>query len=197
MPTRRLGTLTAVAVTVLCIALFGVAHGAVVACVVAPVLAALATRSAGPSCPPGALTGLPFALDLGAAVLRGGAPVSVALEQAAPAAGGPLANSLSQIARLLRLGAAPVEAWRTVPDDARLASLAAVSLRSATSGIRLAGAWEQLAGELRAERRAQALAKAHRAGVFAMAPLGLCFLPAFVCLGVIPDVLGVVRGALG
>jgi hypothetical protein len=28
-----------------------------------------------------------------------------------------------------------------------------------------------------------------------MAPLGLCFLPAFVCLGVVPVVLGIARTA--
>ena len=30
-----------------------------------------------------------------------------------------------------------------------------------------------------------------RAGVWVLAPLGLCFLPAFVCLGVVPLVLGI------
>jgi hypothetical protein len=28
-----------------------------------------------------------------------------------------------------------------------------------------------------------------------MAPLGLCFLPAFVCLGVVPTVIGLAGGA--
>ena len=48
-----------------------------------------------------------------------------------------------------------------------------------------------LAADLREEDRASAVARAHRAGVWAMAPLGLCFLPAFICLGVIPVVAGV------
>ena len=33
------------------------------------------------------------------------------------------------------------------------------------------------------------LSRARSAGVVAMAPLGLCFLPAFVCLGIVPIVL--------
>jgi pilus assembly protein TadC len=31
----------------------------------------------------------------------------------------------------------------------------------------------------------------HRAAVWVLAPLGLCFLPAFLCLGVLPLVLGI------
>jgi pilus assembly protein TadC len=35
------------------------------------------------------------------------------------------------------------------------------------------------------------LSKAERVGVWSLLPLGLCFLPAFVCLGVVPVILGV------
>jgi hypothetical protein len=40
-------------------------------------------------------------------------------------------------------------------------------------------------------------ADVRRAGVWVLAPLGLCFLPAFVCLGVVPLVLGIAEGVLG
>jgi hypothetical protein len=33
--------------------------------------------------------------------------------------------------------------------------------------------------------------------VLAIAPLAACFLPAFVCLGVVPVVVGVAQSALG
>jgi hypothetical protein len=33
--------------------------------------------------------------------------------------------------------------------------------------------------------------------VWVLAPLGLCFLPAFVCLGVAPMVLGIARNVFG
>jgi hypothetical protein len=29
-----------------------------------------------------------------------------------------------------------------------------------------------------------------------MAPLGLCFLPAFVCIGIVPTVVGIASGVL-
>jgi hypothetical protein len=55
--------------------------------------------------------------------------------------------------------------------------------------------WEDTAAGLRGELRAVALARAARAGVLGMAPLGLCFLPAFVCLGVVPDVVALFGGS--
>ena len=36
-----------------------------------------------------------------------------------------------------------------------------------------------------------------KAGVWVLAPLGVCFLPAFVCLGVVPLVLGIAGNVLG
>jgi Flp pilus assembly protein TadB len=140
---------------------------------------------------------LALCLDLVAAALRSGQPVPAALALAAPAAGADAAADLAQVARLLRLGAEPAEAWRAVADDGPLAPVAQAACRSADSGIRLARGLEQVAGDMRAEVRAAAQARAQRAGVLAMAPLGLCFLPAFVCLGVLPVVVGVARGAFG
>ncbi|MCU1692975.1 MAG: hypothetical protein JWM64_2066, partial [Frankiales bacterium] len=48
----------------------------------------------------------------------------------------------------------------------------------------------RLAAEARASATARAEQRARRAGVLAVAPLGLCFLPAFVLLGVVPVVVG-------
>ncbi|MCW2524955.1 MAG: putative type secretion system integral rane subunit, partial [Frankiales bacterium] len=50
--------------------------------------------------------------------------------------------------------------------------------------------------ELRERHQQEALAAAERAGVWSMVPLGLCFLPAYVCIGVVPVVLGVGGQAL-
>ena len=40
-------------------------------------------------------------------------------------------------------------------------------------------------------------AEIDRAGVLVSGPLGLCFLPAFVCLGIVPVVVGLARDVLG
>lgn len=119
-----------------------------------------------------------------------------ALRRAAPALGGDTASTLIRIASLLQLGADPASAWAAARDGP-LAAVATVAIRSARSGIKLADAMERTAIDLRAERVAAAAARAQRAGVHALGPLAACFLPAFVCLGVVPVVVGVARGVLG
>jgi pilus assembly protein TadC len=74
--------------------------------------------------------------------------------------------------------------------------VASTARRSAESGVRLARGFEVLADELRADSRAAAAARAQRAGVWAIAPLGLCFLPAFACLGIVPVIVGIAHGVL-
>ncbi len=194
---RRLQGTAVVAAALGAVALLGPVTGTAVATLLAPVavvtVARLTARPAHPRPDPG----LALLLDLAAAALRAGQPVAAALELAAPASQeGPRAI-FGQVAGLLRLGTDPAEAWELAAADARLAPVARAAARSASSGARLALGWEQLAGELRAEQRASAEARAQRAGVWAMAPLGLCFLPAFVCLGVVPIVVGIASAAFG
>src|SRR5947208_3336324 len=78
----------------------------------------------------------------------------------------------------------------------RRGEVAVVVVRSAARGLKLASGLEGLAADIRAERAAAAAARAHRAGVVAMAPLAACFLPSFVCLGIVPVLVGVARSAL-
>lgn len=136
------------------------------------------------------------ALDLAAAVLRSGQSVPTALTLTAPVLPGPLAAQWRRTAALLALGADPVRAWTDLGTDPALAPVATAARRSADSGARLARTFTQLAADTRAAVRADALARANRAGVFAMAPLGLCFLPAFICLGIVPTVVGIAQGVL-
>jgi Flp pilus assembly protein TadB len=140
--------------------------------------------------------GLPFALDLAAAALRCGRDVANALRVAAPVLAPATAAQWRRVAGLIALGADPDQAWMSVGDDAELAPVAVAARRSAKSGARLAAAFSRLARDLRAERRSTALARANRAGVLAMAPLGLCFLPAFVCIGIVPTIVGIASGVL-
>jgi Flp pilus assembly protein TadB len=141
--------------------------------------------------------GVPLVLDLVAAALRAGRTLPDALELAAPAGRADTAAPLIRVARLLRLGADPPQAWSVIDAADPLRPVVPVAVRSATSGLKLAAAFERLAAGLRADRAAAALARAHRAGVFALAPLAACFLPSFVCLGIVPTVVGVVGAALG
>jgi len=147
--------------------------------------------------PAAADSGLALALDLTAAGLRSGRPLSAALGHAARAVAAPMADVLARAAALDRLGAPADEVWSGLPGDGPLGELARVATRSAASGLKLAAGLERLAADLRAERAAAAAVSAHRAAVWAVAPLAACFLPSFLCLGVIPVVVGVARQVVG
>ncbi|WP_375482052.1 type II secretion system F family protein [uncultured Jatrophihabitans sp.] len=199
-PARRLRggpALAAVLAAVACVVTAGPRVGLVAALVLAPV-AGLGVRAAGRR--PGRLRtdrSIALPLDLAAAVLRSGRPLADALALAAPAAGPDSAPLLLRVAGLVRLGAGAEDAWSVVPDAHPLRPLAASAVRSAASGIKVADAFERHAAEIRAEAVSAATARAQRAGITAMAPLAACFLPSFVCLGVVPIVVGMATHALG
>jgi pilus assembly protein TadC len=139
---------------------------------------------------------LPLVLDLLAVCLRAGMPLVGALEAVAEALPGPFSGDLSRVAGLLRLGSPPTTAWSGLAQDPDLAAVAAAAGRSAESGSRLAASFERLAVERRSALAAAGEASARKAGVVAMAPLALCFLPAFVCLGLVPIVLSLASEVL-
>lgn len=132
------------------------------------------------------------AWDLLAAALRAGLPVPEAVRAVLPGVPAAAAGRLREVVDLLTLGADPVEAWATALAHPDTAALARAARRTARSGAALAGAAADLAAEARAGVADQAEARAQRAAVLVAGPLALCFLPAFLCLGVVPVVIGVV-----
>jgi type II secretion system (T2SS) protein F len=138
-----------------------------------------------------------FVLDLLASALTAGAPPELAIEGVVAAVRQHgtdnlrrAVDPLSRVGRLLQLGSEPVAAWATLHSVPGYAPVADCGRRCATSGARLASGLAVVAAELRARHQAEALARAQRVGVWSLLPLGLCFLPAFVCLGVVPVLLG-------
>ncbi|WP_346621449.1 type II secretion system F family protein [Blastococcus montanus] len=138
---------------------------------------------------------LPAACDLLAVCLTAGLPLAGALAAVADAVPAPLGSRLRTVASLCRLGAGPRQAWADVPPE--LAGLARVLVRAGESGAAAVPALHALAEETRAAARAGAEAAVQRAGVWVLAPLGVCFLPAFLCLGVVPLVLGIAGEVFG
>ncbi|MBA3252414.1 MAG: type II secretion system F family protein [Geodermatophilaceae bacterium] len=134
---------------------------------------------------------LPGALDLVGVCLRSGQPVAAALAQVAAILEGPLAADLAVAAAMHGLGADPRSAWTEWSADPVLAPVARCMSRTGSSGAALSRALVVLAEESRAHDAERAEVAARRVGVLVLAPLGLCFLPAFVCLGVVPTVLGI------
>ncbi|MGH3342157.1 MAG: type II secretion system F family protein [Carbonactinosporaceae bacterium] len=140
---------------------------------------------------------LPVAADLLAACLYAGSPLADAAEVTGGAVGGPLGEELQAVVTHLRLGGDPAHSWLALTRDPPLAAFGRALARAADSGAPVADAVRLLADEQRVVRRWAAEAEARRAGVRATAPLGLCFLPAFVATGVLPVILGAASDVLG
>jgi Flp pilus assembly protein TadB len=139
---------------------------------------------------------LAAAADLIAASLRAGAPVSAAVLAAGETLAGPLSPSLVRIGQQLRLGVPPAEAWRPLAAVAAAGRVIAAARRSAESGAALSGALTRCADDLRTDAEHDRQARAQRAAVLLVLPLGLCFLPAFVLAGLVPVVLAVLGEVL-
>lgn len=134
--------------------------------------------------------GLAAGWDLLAACLRAGLPVPTGVRAVADGLPAAARDPLRTAAELLALGADPVDAWAPALACDATAGLARGARRTARSGTALAGVASALAADVRAAAGDAAEAKAQRAGVLITGPLGLCFLPAFVCLGIVPVVVG-------
>lgn len=130
-------------------------------------------------------------LDLAAACLSAGASVPGLLE----ALGRALEEEgLGVVGRALLLGAGWEEAWQAPEDPhwrerrARLESCLRPGWEDGASPIGLLGA---TARALRAGRRARDEEAAERLAVRLVLPLGACYLPAFIILGIVPVVASV------
>ncbi|MCS0639264.1 type II secretion system F family protein [Streptomyces sp. LP05-1] len=139
---------------------------------------------------------LPLAADLLAACLSAGAGPQQAADAVGRSLGGPLGDRLARAAAELRLGGEPTEAWARLGALPGAGPLARCLERADASGAPAADGVARLATGLRAERGRRGAARAQRAQVLMTAPVGLCFLPAFLAVGVAPVVVGLASGLL-
>ncbi|MBC2875814.1 MULTISPECIES: type II secretion system F family protein [Streptomyces] len=139
---------------------------------------------------------LPLAADLLAACLAAGAGPGEAAEAVGGSLGGPVGERLARSAAEVRLGGDPAVAWGRLGELPGARGLALSLERAQATGVPAVDTMARLAGRLRAARGRTAAAGARRAGVLATAPLGLCFLPAFLAVGVVPMVIGLASGLL-
>lgn len=131
---------------------------------------------------------LPHLVALFASTLRAGAEPVSGLARVCVAMPGPTAERLAPVVERSRWGASGPDAWDTLARDPALAPLARAMVRSQASGASVVQAVERLADELERESLARAEDAARKVGVSAAVPLGVCLLPAFLLLGVVPTV---------
>ncbi|HRY08742.1 MAG: type II secretion system F family protein [Actinobacteria bacterium] len=128
----------------------------------------------------------PDAVECLAACVTAGAPLWAAMEVVADSFGGPIAVVLRGSAARHHLGAPHEETFAQMLADPVLAPVGRVLLRSVESGASLSAALITCADQMRHVRGAELENRARAVGVKAVAPLALCFLPAFIVLAVVP-----------
>lgn len=129
---------------------------------------------------------LPSLVHLLAAALETGADVPGALRLVCGALPGPAAEALGRVPPRLELGLDAATAWRPVLDRPGLAPLARALVRASRSGSAVGHEVDRLARDLHERSRGAVEERARTVGVRAAVPLGLCLLPSFVLLGVVP-----------
>lgn len=133
---------------------------------------------------------LPVAVRLFAAALAAGSDPGSALRAVAAAIGGPVGTAFAELDRRLLLAPDPVGVWRSAIGDPVAGPLARAMVRSAESGASVRAGAEALVAEVAATSAARQEARLRAIEVRATVPLGVCFLPAFVLLGVVPLLAG-------
>lgn len=133
---------------------------------------------------------LPHFVDLFSCALRSGAAPQAALAAVVLACPGPTAQRLDGALARLRMGVDPVLVWGDLSDDDVLSALGRTLARAESSGSSVADAVERLADELERTCLAAVEDRARAVGVKAAVPLGLCLLPAFLLIGIVPTVAG-------
>ncbi|MDQ0767737.1 pilus assembly protein TadC [Pseudarthrobacter defluvii] len=141
----------------------------------------------------GGLNDTAMMLELVAAMLDAGAGIGRSLELVAASAAPDYRDSLRPVVSALAIGADWETAWRS----SAVRSIEILELRDALGFAALTGAPSAAilyaqAARLRRERFRAAEKRAASLGVKLVVPLGLCSLPAFICLGVVPVLLALV-----
>lgn len=150
----------------------------------------------GRSVAPGRGTGLrdtAMMLELVAAMLDAGSGIGRSLELVAAAASPEYSRSLRPVVGAMAIGADWDTAWRST----EAGSPEILALRDALGFAALTGAPSSAilyaqAARMRRERFRSAEKRAASLSVKLVIPLGLCSLPAFICLGVVPVLLALV-----
>jgi Flp pilus assembly protein TadB len=129
---------------------------------------------------------LPHVVQLLGIALGSGASVPSALQQVGVALPGRASEALRLATARLALGVPPEQVWSELASHAGLEPLGRALSRADSSGVRVADAVRRLGDELARERRLEVEDRARTVGIRAALPLGLCLLPSFLAVGIVP-----------
>jgi len=139
----------------------------------------------------------PSALDALAACLEAGLPlrrsVAVVTRLSPPEIGG----LLRRVVQGVEVGQSDAEAWLGLKDQPVLGPVARDIARAAAWGITVSALLTDYAGQFRRDTELVAKTRARSVGVKTVLPLSLCYLPAFIFLGLVPMVAAGMLSLLG
>ncbi|NKX53409.1 type II secretion system F family protein [Arthrobacter mobilis] len=125
-------------------------------------------------------------LDLLGAMVQSGTPLPHAVATLARVCSPPVRDGLETVAGALMLGTEWQSAWALAGGDGQLQELQEALRFGAVTGAPAAAILYVQAEQIRRRRRQEAERRAAALGTRLVLPLGLCALPSFVCLGVVP-----------
>lgn len=132
-------------------------------------------------------------MDLMASMLAAGASLERGLEVLARSSSPPVSAALTAVKTALDLGASWEVAWAAAagpPSGNAVGELGHALRFAGTTGAPSAAVVSAHAAQFRRRRNRETEQRTAALGVRLVVPLGLCSLPAFVCLGVIPILVG-------
>ena len=140
---------------------------------------------------------LPHLVALLGATVRAGSAPQTGIEVVCAAFPGPAADRLRTVRARLTVGVDPGVVWRDLAADPVLAPLGRSLARAHATGSSVADSVAALAAELARSNRARAEDRARAVGVKAALPLGLCLLPGFLLVGIVPVAAGLLATLTG
>ncbi len=140
---------------------------------------------------------LPAVCDLLAVCVRAGRPTRGALRVVADVSAEPTRGVLLGVWNQIDLGVPETRAWASLADVPGYRDFARDVARAVGSGAALADLLRERSREARAVAAAEARARARRVAVTGVLPLVVCYLPAFLLVGVVPIFGGLLARLLG
>lgn len=139
----------------------------------------------------------PVVADLLATAIAAGATIGEAMVVVTEAVDEPIRSRLRTVVNAIDMGADHHSAWVEWLDEPALAPIAQAIIRSQHSGSPVSVVLDAAAADMRHSYRAEVEARARAAGVRVVAPLALCYLPAYLLVGVVPVVAGFANSLFG
>ena len=139
----------------------------------------------------------PSVLDSLVACLEAGLPLRRATAVVAGLSPPEVGDQLGRVVNGVEVGLSDADAWLGLKDHAVLGPIARDIARSADWGTTIATLLAGYSRQLRLDIESEAKARARAVGVRTVLPLSLCYLPAFILLGLVPMVAAGMLSLLG